>query len=170
MQKSTNNAGKKGTGIGRRHLLKGAGVLLGAEAAAAPSASADDEDSQPSIEGLWGTVVSSPGLPSFQALETFGGGGVWTGSGQTNLTPAALASTAWGVWTSLGNHKFKVIARFWIYTPTAVPVGYAAINFTYTLSADGKHYAGVGTTSSFDTNNNPLGPPAVTYDNGVRIA
>jgi len=152
MQKSTNNAGKKGTGIGRRHLLKGAGVLLGAEAA------------------LWGTVVSSPGLPSFQALETFGGGGVWTGSGQTDLTPAALASTAWGVWTSLGNHKFKVIARFWIYTPTAVPVGYAAINFTYTLSADGKHYAGVGTTSSFDTNNNPLGPPAVTYDNGVRIA
>jgi hypothetical protein len=118
---------------------------------------------------LWSVTVSSPGSPSFPAFESWGDDGTWTGSGQPDLTPAALGSTAWGRWKKVGERDYRVIARFWTYTPAAVPSGYAAIDFTYTLSKDGKKYAGVGVTTFYDTNNAVLFS-AQTYDDGVRIA
>ena len=156
----------------RRQMFKGAGKLLGAGALAAVAlpTGADAESDPSDIAGLWAVVVSSPGSPSFPAFESWGSGGTWTGSGQPDLTPAALGSTAWGAWTKMGDRMFHLIARFWTYSPTAVPTGFAAINFTYTLSADGKTYHGVGTTEFYDTNNHPLGPPVPTTDDGMRIA
>lgn len=159
----------------RRHLLKGAGMLVGAGGAlaalAAPASAMSQNEEPGSIVGLWASVVSSPNnsFPAFKAIELWGDG-TFIGSAQTDLTPAALESSAWGRWTKVGDRTFKMIARYWTYTPAAVATGFATLDFTYTLSADGKTYHGVGPTQFFDNNGNSLGPPATTHDDGVRIA
>src|SRR5215470_4109832 len=68
--------------------------------------------------GLWSTVVHAPDNSfSFPAFELWGSGGTFIGSGQPDLTPAALGSSAWGVWRRIGPRQFRVIARFWTYDP-----------------------------------------------------
>jgi len=134
-------------------------------------AAAEGEEDRNDIVGLWSTVVHAPDNSfSFNAFEQWGGGGTFIGSGQTDLTPAALESSAWGVWKRVGPRKFRVIARFWTYDPSANPTGFATIDFTFTLSKDGKTYHGEGPTQFFDNNGNPLGPPSPTLDDGTRIA
>jgi len=121
--------------------------------------------------GLWSTVVHAPDNSfSFPAFELWGGGGTFIGSGQPDLTPAALGSSAWGVWKKIGPRQFQVIARFWTYDPSANPTGFATLDFTFTLSGDGTTYHGQGPTQFFDNNGNPLGPPIPTLDDGTRIA
>ena len=154
----------------RRNMFKRAGMLLGAGgalAALASPAGAQSDQNENGIVGLWLSTVSVPGIPSFSVIETFGGGGSFTGSGQTDLTRRALESTAWGIWKFVGGRNYHVIARFWTYTPP--PPGYGTVDLTYTLSADGKKYAAVGTVQFFDLNNTSLGS-FQAYDNGVRIA
>jgi len=134
-------------------------------------AAADDDGDQNKIVGLWHTQVSSPcGVVLFQAFEQWGAGGTFIGSGQTDLTPAALESSAWGVWKRIGPRKFHEIGRFWTYDNNANPTGFGAIDFTFTLSNDGNTYHGEGPTQFFDTNGNPLGPPSPTCDDGTRIS
>jgi len=121
--------------------------------------------------GLWSTIVHAPDNSfSFPAFELWGGGGTFIGSGQPDLTPAALGSSAWGVWTKIGPRQFRVIARFWTYDPSANPTGFATLDFTFTLSRDGKTYHGQGPTQFFDNDGNPLGPPIPTLDDGTLIA
>ena len=170
--KPVTQAEPQGAGT-RRHILKGAGMLFGAGGAlaalATPAMSAEADPSD--IAGLWGVVVSSPNnsFPAFRAFELWGDG-TFIGSGQTDLTPAALETSAWGRWTKLGDRTFRMIARFWTYDPQANPTGFATLDFTYTLSQDGKKYHGVGPTQFFDNNGNALTPPLQTFDDGVRIA
>ena len=121
--------------------------------------------------GLWSTVVHAPDNSfSFNAFELWGGGGTFIGSGQTDLTPAALESSAWGVWSKIGPRQFRVTARFWTYDASANPTGFATVDFTFTLSSDGTTYHGEGPLQFFDNNGNPLGPPIPTFDDGTRIA
>jgi hypothetical protein len=91
------------------------------------------------------------------------------GSGQPDLTPAALASTAWGTWKRVGERKLHLVARFWTYNADATPSGFAAQDSIFTLSKDGKAYHGEGPTQFFDNDGNPLGPPSATFDDGTRI-
>jgi len=164
--------------LDRRVMLKKAGMLLGASAALATlgtpaQAAAKDADAN-AIVGLWAANISSPdgSFPSFPAFETWGPGnpGIWLGSGQPDLTPAALGSTGWGIWRRIGPRKYREIARFWTYDPNANPTGFATLDFTFTLSEDGNSYHGEGFTQFFDTNGNSLGPPSATLDDGTRIA
>ncbi len=167
--------------VNRRHILKGAGMFLGASGALAALAipasagagSNNEEQDTDEIVGLWRrrTVVSAPdnSFPPFGAFELWGGGGTFSGSGQPDLTPAALASTAWGAWKRVGERKVRVVGRFWTYNPDATPSRFASIDFTVTLSKDGKTYHGEGPIQFFDNNGNPLGPPTTTFDDGTRI-
>ena len=72
-------------------------------------AAADDEGDQNKIVGLWHASVSVPcGTFLFQAFEQWGAGGTFLGSGQTDLTPGTLESSAFGVWKRIGNRKFQL--------------------------------------------------------------
>lgn len=161
--------------VNRRHMLKGAGMFLGASGAlaalAVPAGATSEDEDADEILGLWHTVVSAPdnSFPAFGAFELWGGGGTFSGSGQPDLTPAALASTAWGTWKRLGERKFHLVARFWTYNPDATPSGFAALDFIFVLSQDGKTYHGEGPTQFFDNNSNALGLPSTTFDDGIRI-
>ena len=120
--------------------------------------------------GLWSTVVHAPDNSfSFPAFELWGSG-TWIGSGQPDLTPAALESSAWGVWTKIGPRQFRLIARGWTYDPNANPTGFVTVDLTYTLSRDGTTYHGEGPLQFFDNDGNPLSPPIPTLDDGTRIA
>jgi hypothetical protein len=127
------------------------------------------DDASPA--GLWSTVVHAPDNSfSFKAFELWGRDGTWIGSGQIDLTPAALESSAWGVWRHVGPRQFHMILRVWTYDPSANPTGFATGDFTYTLSRDGRTYRGEGTLQYFDNDGSPLGPPIPTLDDGTRIA
>ncbi|HVO59935.1 MAG TPA: hypothetical protein VMT53_03315 [Terriglobales bacterium] len=81
----------------RRAMIKKAGMLLGGATALAalgtPAAADTSEECGANvIEGLWAGVVSYPGIPSFNTIIRTDGK-IWTDSGQTDLTPAALSST-----------------------------------------------------------------------------
>jgi hypothetical protein len=159
----------------RRHMLKGAGAFFGGGGAlaalAAPAGAMSDDEDPSDIEGLFASVVSAPDN-SFPPFKVFGlwGDGTFIGSGQTDLTHAALESSAWGRWKQVGDRQFRLIARFWTYSPSAVPTGFGTVDFTYTLSADGNRYHGVGPLQFFDNNGHSLAPPTTTHDDGVRIA
>jgi hypothetical protein len=161
--------------VNRRHMLKGAGMFLGASGAlaafAVPAGATSEDEDADEIVGLWRTVVSSPdnSFPPFGAFELWGGRGTFSGSGQTDLTPAALASTAWGTWKRVGERKLHLVARFWTYNADATPSGFAALDSVFTLSKDGKTYHGEGSTQFFDNDGNPLGLPSATFDDGTRI-
>jgi hypothetical protein len=163
--------------VNRRHILKGAGMFLGASGAMAALAipagasNNNEEEDADAIVGLWLSVVSAPdnSFPPFKAFELYGGGGTWSGSGQPDLTPAALSSTAWGIWKRVGERKFRLVARFWTYNPDATPSGFAAVDVTVALSKDGKTYHGEGPLQFFDNSGNPLGPPSTAFDDGTRI-
>jgi hypothetical protein len=121
--------------------------------------------------GLWSTVVhAADDSFSFKAFDLWGGGGTFIGSAQTDLTPAALESPAWGVWSKIGPRQFRVIARFWTYDASANPSGFATVDFTFTLSRDGRTYHGEGPLQFFDNDGNPLTPPIPTFDDGTLIA
>lgn len=163
--------------VNRRQMLKRAGMVLGASgalAALAVPAEAEKNNGEKDadeIVGLWRTVVSAPdnSFPAFPAFEVWSAGGTFTGSGQPDLTPAALASTAWGAWKRVRERRFHLVARFWTYNPDASPSGFASVDFLYTLSNDGNTYHGEGPTQFFDNNGIPLGPPSATFDDGTRI-
>lgn len=173
-----NNSPDQSNTTNRRAILRKTGMLLGAASALAalgtPADAADKDDDASAIVGLWAVNISSPdgSFPSFPAFETWGPGnpGIWIGSGQPDLTPAALSSTGWGIWRKVGSRKYRIIARFWTYDPSANPTGFATIDFSFTLSKDGNSYHGEGAIQYYDTNGNPLGSPSATLDDGRRIA
>ncbi len=152
-------------------MFLGASGALAALAIPAGASNNNQEKDEDEIAGLWLTVVSAPdnSFPAFKAFELYGGGGTFSGSGQPDLTPAALSSTAWGTWKRVGDRKFRVVARFWTYNPNATPSGFAAVEFTVTLSNDGKTFHGEGPSQFFDNNGDPLGLPSTIFDDGTRI-
>jgi hypothetical protein len=160
--------------VNRRQILKRAGIVLGASgaiAALAIPASADGQDhDEVEIVGLWQGVVSAQdnSFPPFSTFEQYGAG-TWISSGQTDLTPAVLASSLWGTFKRVGRRKFHGIGRFWTYDPSANPTGFGAVDQTTTVSEDGKTYHGKGSLQFFDNNGNSLGPPTTILDNGTRI-
>ena len=132
-------------------------------------AKAKPDDGSPA--GLWSDVVHAvDGSFSFNAFELWGSDGMWIGSGQTDLTPAALTSSGWGVWSHVGPRQFEQIARAWTYDSSANPTGFVTVDFIFTLSRDGRTYHGAGPLQFFDNDGNPLGPPIPTLDDGTRIA
>lgn len=158
--------------LNRRDVLKGASALDvagGIGALARPGIAAADAGPD-QLAGLWHTVVSAQdnSFPAFQAFELYGAG-LWFGSGQPDLTPAALSSTAWGIWERMAPHRFRVTGRFWIYDAQANPTGYGAVTMIVTVSEDGNTYAATGTLQFFDSNGGSLGPPSPIADNGTRI-
>ena len=127
------------------------------------------DDGRPA--GLWSDVVHAPDNSfSFKAFELWGRDGTWIGSGQIDLTPAALESSAWAVWRHVGPRQFRLIARVWTYDPSANPTGFGTVDMIFTLSRDGRTYHGEGITQFFDNDGNPVTPPIPTLDEGTRIA
>ncbi len=159
----------------RRQMLKRAGMVLGASGAfaalATPAGATSEDQDADEIVGLWQGLVSAKdnSFPPFATFEQYGGG-LWIGSGQTDLTPAALSSALWGTFKRVGHRKFRGIGRFWTYDPNANPTGFGAVDQTTIVSEDGKTYHGEASLQFFDNNGNPLGPPTTIIDKGNRIA
>jgi len=160
--------------LDRRHMLKRAGMAVGAGGAlAALAITAGATDAEPDandITGLWQGVVSAKdnSFPPFNTFELYGGT-IWISSGQTDLTPAALDSSLWAIFKRVGNRTFRGIGRFWTYDPNANPTGFGTVDMTTTVSEDGKNYYGEGPLQFFDNNGNGLGPPTTIIDKGTRI-
>jgi len=164
-----------GFNVNRRHMLKRAGMVLGASGALAtlalPARASSDDQGQIEIVGLWRGVISAQdnSFPPFDTFELYGGG-LWISSGQNDLTPASLSSTLWGTFKRIDTRKFRGIGRFWLYDPSANSVGYATLDQITTVSENGKTYHGEGPLQFFDNNGNPLGPSTTISDDGTRIA
>jgi hypothetical protein len=159
----------------RRNMLKGAGIFLGASGALAAlaipvDATREDQDAD-ELVGLWQGVISAPdnSFPTFKTFELYSGGGIWIASGQTDLTPAALASALWGIFKRVGHRKFRGTGRFWTYDVSASPTGFATVDGTTTVSEDRKTYHGEGPLQFFDNDGNPRGPATTIFDDGKRI-
>ena len=160
--------------LDRRRMLMRAGTIFGsggALAALALPAVAGAEEQAAEIDGLWESLISAAdnSFPAFRAFNLYGGG-LWIGSGETDLTPAALSSPLWALTRRIGPRRFHGVGRFWTYDPNANPSGYAGVDQIATVSDDGKTYRGEGSLQFFDTSGNPLGPPAPLRDNATRIA
>jgi hypothetical protein len=159
----------------RRDLLKGAGMFLGASGALAavaiPVGATSEGQDADELVGLWHGVISAPdnSFPSFKTFELYGGGGIWIASGQTDLTPAALAIALWGIFKRVGPREFRGTGRFWTYDVSASPTGFATVDGTTAVSEDGKTYHGEGALQFFDNDGNPLGPATRIFDDGKRI-
>jgi hypothetical protein len=153
------------TGVATLAVAGGLGALALPGAARATAAGTEE------LVGLWHTVVSAQdnSFPAFQAFELYGAG-FWIGSGQTDLQPANLSSSAWGIWRRAGHASFRVVGRFWTYDAHTNPTGYSAVDFTVTVSQDGNAYTGAGTLEFFDSKGTSLGPPTAIRDNGTRIS
>ncbi len=95
------------------------------------------------ISGLWLDVISAadnpPSFPAFRAFELYGAG-TYIGSGQPDLQPGSLSSSAWGIWERTGPRKFRLTARFWTYDTAANPTGFAAASAQITP----RHARGAG--------------------------
>jgi len=172
--------------ISRRHLLKKAGVLLGAGSAFAallPSARANGSQTADAnvheIDGLWQSVVSteqgSPfSIPPFMAFEIYAGR-LWLGSGQNDLSAPFPLSTLWAVFNKIGPRTYQGVGRVWTYDQNYNSTGYLTVVQTTVLSPDGKTYQGTGLLQFFDNNfdsngnGNFLGQVNI-FDNGTRIA
>lgn len=125
------------------------------------------------------TASSDCGPVSFRHLETlfppsacgtYGDRGPGSRPDRPDLTYSALESSLSGTWKQIGRAGYRAVARFWTYSPSAVPSGLVTVEAIFTLSADYKKYQGVGPLQFFDTNGNSLGRPITTYGDGVRIA
>jgi hypothetical protein len=161
-----------GLKLDRRRMLTRAGLVLGATGALAAVVSepAAAENRSDEIDGLWQGVISAPdnSFPSFPVYVMYGGG-IWTGSGQVDLTLAALSSTLWGAFKRTGSRQFHGIGRFWTYDANFNPTGFATVDQVNTLSPDGKAYHGDGALQYFDNNGNSLGPAAPFFDDSRRV-
>lgn len=157
-----------------RRLFMQAGAVLGAGSAlaalAVPAAAAAKEDAG-EIDGVWESLISAAddSFPAFRAFNLYGGG-LWMGSGQTDLTPAALSSPLWAVTRRIGPRRFHGMGRFWTYDPNANPSGFASVDQITTVSEDGRTYYGEGWLQFFDVDGKPLGLPAPLRDNATRLA
>jgi hypothetical protein len=122
------------------------------------------------MDGLWQGVISAPdnSFPSFPVFVMYGGG-IWTGSGQVDLTLAALSSTLWGAFKRIGPRQFHGVGRFWTYDANFNPTGSATVDQVNTISPDGKAYHGDGSLQYFDLNGNSLGPAAAFSDDSTRV-
>ncbi|HVO59936.1 MAG TPA: hypothetical protein VMT53_03320 [Terriglobales bacterium] len=156
----------------RRAMIKKAGMFLGAASAlAALGTPAKADAGADDIAGLWAGVVSFPGNlpPPFNTI-IMTDGRIWTDSGQTDLTSAALDSTLWGAVKKIGHRQYHVVGRYWTYDPSANPTGYGTVDEIVTLSADGNSYHADFMGQFFDVNGNPLGPPSPGFEDAKRIA
>jgi hypothetical protein len=162
---------ESGLKLDRRRMLTRAGVLLGATGAlAAVTVRASAAEGANEMDGLWQGVISSPD----NSFSPFGvylmyGGGIWTGSGQVDLTLAALSSTLWGTFKRIGPRQFHGIGRFWTYDANFNPTGFATVDQINAISPDGKKYHGDGALQYFDNNGNSLGPAAPFSDDSTRV-
>ncbi|MBV8207131.1 MAG: hypothetical protein JO041_10085 [Acidobacteria bacterium] len=159
--------------VDRRRIMQRAGMLLGAGGALAalslPAGAlrADEEDE---LAGLWHSIVSTKdnSVPAFAAFELFSGG-IWIGSGSTDLSPAALSSPLWAIYKRIGRRTFHGGGRFWTYEPNGTPNGFAAVEQITTVDEQGRRYQGEGTIQFFDPSGAPLAPASPVVDDGQRI-
>jgi hypothetical protein len=159
--------------LNRRDVLAGAAALAAAGGLGAlvlPGAALAANAGQDELTGLWHDVISAAdnSFPPFQTFELYSGG-IWIGSGNTDLTPASLDSSAWGIWERLAPHSFRATGRFWTYKPNGTPSGFGVVSYTLTVSDDGSAFRGQGPQQFFDTKGQALGAPATLLFRATRV-
>jgi hypothetical protein len=156
----------------RREMLTGAALAAagGLSTLALPGAALAANPGPVDLAGLWHDVISAAdnSFAPFEVLELYGGG-IWIGSGNADLSPASLSSSAWGIWERTGSHSFRVTGRWWTYKPNGTPTGFGTVSWTLTVSEDGNAYHGHGPVQFFDTKGKSLGAPTTQLLNATRI-
>jgi hypothetical protein len=142
--------------VPRRRVLNKAGALAALGAAAAltgPHMVQASDESPETIVGTWLETINPTGnaAPSFQALTLYAADGGWTSTASTDLTPATLASSAYGAWIHKGERAFRWFAHAFAYTPQGSPNGFYTIQEDLQLDRNAQAYSGSG---SFEIVNN----------------
>lgn len=132
-----------------------------------------DKGDTDELSGEWLNVISAadnpPSFLPFRAFELYAAG-IYIGSGQIDLQPGTLSSSAWGIWERTGPRRFRGTARYWTYDALANPSGFGAASTQITLSRDGNTYTGKGPLQFFDNNGKPVLPsPIPILLNATRI-
>jgi hypothetical protein len=145
----------------RRHMLIG-GAVGGMGALVMSGVALAEKVETDELSGLWLTVISAAdnSFPSFRAIELYGRG-TYIGSGQPDLQPGSLSSSAWGIWEQTGARTFRLTARYWTYDTSANPTGFGAASTQITLSKDGNTYTSKGPLQFFDNNGKPVLPSPI---------
>lgn len=160
-----------------RYILAG-GVAGAIGALALPSlALAHDEhqdEHSDELPGLWLNVISAldNSFPTFQAFELYGAG-IFIGTGNADLNPQSLSSSAFGIWENAGERKFRLTLRFWTYNPSAMPTGFIANDVEITLSEDGNTFIRHRLVAIFRHQREPYGSvipnPGKRHTHQVRL-
>lgn len=155
--------------LNRRRVLIG-GAVGGMGALVVPGVALADTGDTDDLSGLWQTVISAADntFPAFRAFELYGPG-TYIGSGQPDLQPGSLSSSAWGIWERTGPRRFRLTARYWTYDTSANPSGFGAATTQITLSKDGNTYTSKGPLQFFDNHGNPIPPVFPILLNATRI-
>jgi hypothetical protein len=157
----------------RHDLLAGAAALAaagGIGSLALPGAALATNAGPDELAGLWHDVLSAAdnSFPPFQTFEIYSGG-LWIGSGNTDLSPASLDSSAWGICERVSSRTFRATGRFWTYKPNGTPSGFGVVSYTLTVSKDGNAFHGEGPLHYFDPKGKSLGSPTTLLLNATRI-
>jgi hypothetical protein len=159
--------------VPRRLVLNKARSLAALGAAAAltgpPVVHARDDASE-TIVGTWLETINPTGIaaPSFQALTYYAADGGWISTASTDLTPATLASSAYGAWVRTGDHSFRWLAHAFAYTPAGSVNGFYTIQEDLQLEPAGRAYSGSG---SFEIVNNGKVLVSATFpSNATRVS
>ena len=105
------------------------------------------------IEGAWNvavdiTVCATGGtITSFDAMSLFGANGTFH---DTNATPSALRSEAFGYWKRVGKHAYEFAFRFFRFDATGASIGATVVRHDVLLSHRGDTYTSEGTAEFYD--------------------
>jgi hypothetical protein len=115
------------------------------------------------LVGAWNAQVTltpcvgSP--PPFEARHIFNVGGTLASTdNQPGTNPSGFRNgPAFGTWQYMGGRQFAAYFEFYFFNPDGTWAGYAKINLTITLAADGNSFHGDIKSQRFDTNGNMIG-------------
>lgn len=118
----------------------------------------DGEAQGHGIEGTWRLTVTRVGLtpPTFTGFVTFAAGGSVVEVNPINQ------STGVGVWTKLGDHRYRWVFTRFRFNPAGVAVATASAVETDTVGQDAETFEGTSTVEIRDLDGNVIGSGTAT--------
>lgn len=138
------------------------------------SSSYSQAASNRTIVGSWlldVTLTSTHPPFSFQSLETYDAGGGLVTTDQISFDPQGLASPGHGTWVSRGGGKFATTWLSFVFDAKGNPTGWAKVQETITVSADGNTFSGSGVFTRYDAHGKPVNSGTSKFSgHRIRVA
>lgn len=129
-------------------------ALLGS----ATASFAQKSDSTPGPKGSWLYTVTIPDFGSFQGVETYASGGIYTEADQLSFSPSAVASAGHGAWKSINTNGRKFQLTYVNLTfdgyGSGNPTGTSKVRQTAKVDKTGNAYSGSGDFTYYDLDGN----------------